>query len=241
MSAGGRWGETHLPPAVAERLDDLLDTALDKALVIERPAVLAYLDRIRSRNPKLSPAQLIRRLERRYLTLEVAIGGAAGAAAALPGTGTGTTFASGAAEITGFVSSTALFVLALAELHSLPVSDPEVRRALVVAVLVGASAETVLDASERGSSHWARVLASHGSRDKPRGLDERLGRLLLTRFGARQGVLLVGRALPLGIGAGIGAVGNAALARSAIATARTAFGPPPARFPPRVIDVRPVE
>jgi hypothetical protein len=63
--------------------------------------------------------------------------------------------------------------------------------------------------------------------------------LLLTRFGTRQGALLLGRALPLGIGAGIGAAGNAALARAAISTAREAFGPPPHEFPPRVIDVEP--
>jgi len=62
----------------------------------------------------------------------------------------------------------------------------------------------------------------------------------VTRFGARQGALLVGRALPLGIGAGIGAAGNAALARGAISTARRAFGPPPDLFPARVIDVPPV-
>jgi hypothetical protein len=64
--------------------------------------------------------------------------------------------------------------------------------------------------------------------------------MMLTRFGARQGALLFGRALPLGIGAGIGAVGNAALARVAITSARRAFGPPPREFPPRVVDARPV-
>jgi hypothetical protein len=72
-------------------------------------------------------------------------------------------------------------------------------------------------------------------------LDERLTRVLLARFGTRQGALLIGRAVPLGIGAGIGAVGNAVLARSAIAAAREAFGPAPTRFPPRVIDVDPVD
>jgi hypothetical protein len=54
-------------------------------------------------------------------------------------------------------------------------------------------------------------------------------------------LFLIGRAVPLGIGAGIGAVGNAVLARSAIAAAREAFGPAPTRFPPRVIDVHPVD
>jgi hypothetical protein len=233
-----------VPRAVSRRLDRALDAALDRALLIQRPAVLAYLERVRSRTPNMTPAQLIRQLERRYVAAVTSIGGASGAAAALPGAGTGASLASGAAEITGFVSATAMYVLALAELHSLPVSDPEVRRALVVAVLVGGSAESVLGAGEHGGSHWAQVLARRASagkpRDKQRGLDDRLARLLLARFGTRQGALLLGRALPLGIGAGIGAAGNAALARSAISTAREAFGPPPDRFPPRVIDVEPL-
>ena len=41
--------------------------------------------------------------------------------------------------MTAFVSATALYVLALAELHGVPVSDPEVRRVLVVSVLFGES------------------------------------------------------------------------------------------------------
>jgi hypothetical protein len=239
MDADGR--KVNVPPVIAHRLDVLLDVALDKALLVERPAVLAYLNRVQSRNPRVSPDRVVRQLERRYLAAVTGIGAAAGAAAVLPGAGTGTSLASGAAEVTGFISATATFVLALAELHSLPVSDPEVRRALVVAVLVGGTAETVLDVGEAGGSHWARVLAARGSRDGLRGLDEHLARLLLARFGTRQGALLVARALPLGVGAGIGAIGNAAIARAAIVTAREAFGPPPERLPPRVIDVRPVD
>lgn len=234
-----------VPHTVAERVDRALDAALDRALLIQRPAVLAYLHRMRRRHPEMTPAELVRHLERRYLAAVTGIGGASGAAAALPGAGTGTSLASGAAEITGFVSATAMFVLALAELHTLPVSDPEVRRALVVAVLVGGSAETVLGGEQYAGSHWAQVFARRaatgGPRERPRVLDERLTRVLLARFGTRQGALLIGRAVPLGIGAGIGAVGNAVLARSAIAAAREAFGPAPTRFPPRVIDVDPVD
>ena len=56
--------------------------------------------------------------------------------------------------------------------------------------------------------HWAQVIGRTASRDKIAGINSRLAHLLVTRFGARQGALLVGRALPLGIGAGIGAAGN---------------------------------
>jgi hypothetical protein len=235
-----RWARhVPLPRAAQVRLDTTLDGALDRALRIQRPAVVAYLERAQSRNPHMTPAQLVGLLERRYRATVTGIGGASGAAAAVPGAGTGAALASGAAEITAFVSATALFVLALAELHGVPVSDPELRRALVVAVLVGDTENLAVEAGERSGSHWAQLLARGAAQGGRRatGLDDRVRRLLLTRFGARQGALLLGRALPLGIGAGIGAAGNAALARGAIAAARRAFGPPPDRFPPRIIDV----
>lgn len=223
---------------VPREFERALDLALDKALTIERPAVQAYLYRVRRRHPELTPAQLVRQLERRYLAAVVGIGGASGAAAAVPGVGTATTLASGVAEVTGFVSVSALYVLALAELHVVPVSDPEVRRALVVAVLIGEGGAGAIDTA--ADAHWAQVLARSTPREKIAAVNTRLAGLLLRRFGTRQGALLMGRALPLGIGAVIGAGGNAAIARGAIATARHAFGPAPGRFPPRIVDVRPL-
>ena len=222
-----------VPPA-AERA---LDAALDKALAVQRPLVLGYLDRVRRWHPEYTPAEVVTQLERRYLTAVIGIGGASGAAAAVPGVGTTAALASGTAEIAGFVSASAMFVLALAELHGLPVSDPEIRRALVVSVLVGEGGAAALESAARGEPHWAKVIARSTPRDRITGINSHLSRLMLHRFGARQGALFVGRALPLGIGVAIGAGGNAALARTAISVARKAFGPPPAQFPPRVIDV----
>src|SRR5437763_14837915 len=132
-------------PAGVERM---LDIALDKALAVQRPAVQSYLDRVRRKHPEMTPSEVVRQLERRYLAAVVGIGGASGAAAAVPGTGTAVSLASGAAEVTAFVSATALYVLALAELHSVPVGDPEVRRALVVSVLIGESGIIALEGGE---------------------------------------------------------------------------------------------
>jgi hypothetical protein len=217
-------------------LDHALDSALDKALAVQRPVVLGYVSKVRERNPAATPAELIAKLERHYLSAVVGLGGASGAAAAVPGAGTAAALASGAAEIAAFVSATAMFVLAVAEVHGLPVSDPEVRRALVLAVLLGESAEAALTYGAFEAPHWAQVLGRTASRDRVAGVNARLAKHALGRFGRRQGVLALGRALPLGIGAGIGAVGNAALARASIASARRAFGPPPRTAPPRVID-----
>jgi hypothetical protein len=224
-----------VPPGV----ERALDAALDKALEVQRPVVQNHIDRMRHRRPGMTPAQLVVALERRYLAAVVGIGGASGAAAAVPGVGTMATIATGAAEITGFVSASAMYVLALAELHGIPVSDPDVRRALVVSVLVGDGGVAALQGIAAGEAHWAQVLARSTPKEKIAGVNSYLGRLLLRRLGTRQGALLLGRALPLGVGAAIGAGGNAALARAAISSARKAFGPAPAKFPPRVIDVVP--
>lgn len=233
--AKGKRSRIPVPPGV----ERALDTGLDRALAVQRPVILGYLARVRDKHPDLTPAQLTRQLERRYLAAVVGIGGASGAAAAVPGAGTAASIASGAAEVTAFVSASAMYVLALAELHGVPVSDPEVRRALVVAVLVGEGGEAVIAGTADQGRHWAQMLTRSTSKDKIAGINGHLTRMLLTRFGTRQGALLFGRALPLGIGAGIGAAGNAALARGAIASARKAFGPAPKAFPPRVIDVDP--
>jgi hypothetical protein len=223
---------------VPEPVERALDAALDKALAIQRPVVQSYLARTHDRRPDASPAEVVEQLERRYRAAVVGIGAASGGAAALPGVGTAASVATGAAEIAAFVGATAMYVLALAELHGIPVSDPEVRRALVLAALVGEAGTIAIDgtAVEAGST-WAQVLGRRATKESLGGLNGRLGKLLLTRFGARQGALLVGRAVPFGIGAGIGAAGNAALARGVIRAARRTFGPPPKRFRGRVIDV----
>lgn len=222
---------------VPARLEQMLDDALDKALAVQRPAIQKYLARVQAKHPDMTPAEVIAQLERRYRAAVIGIGGASGAAAAVPGVGTAAGIASGAAEITAFVSASAMYVLGLAELYGVPVSDPEVRRALVVAVLVGEGADRVIAGTAAESAHWAQMVGRSTSKDKLAGINGRLTTMLLTRFGARQGALLFGRALPLGIGAGVGAVGNAALARGAIASARRAFGPAPTKFSPRVVDV----
>jgi hypothetical protein len=54
-----------------------------------------------------------------------------------------------------------------------------------------------------------------------------LGRNFVTKYGAKQGVLVLGKALPFGAGAGIGAGGNLAFGMLTVRTTRLAFGPVP--------------
>jgi hypothetical protein len=220
---------------VPQSVERALDGALDKALEIQRPVVTGYLERLRAKHPTASPAELIEQLERRYVATVISTGAASGGAAALPGFGTSASLAAGAAEIAAFVGATALYVLAVAEVHGVPLADPQVRRALVLTVLLGEIAEPAVEAAAGGATHWAHVLG-RGNRETIGGVNARLAQHVVGRFGTRQGALLIGRAIPFGIGAGIGAAGNAALARSSIGTARRAFGPAPKRFTARIVE-----
>ncbi len=62
-------------------------------------------------------------------------------------------------------------------------------------------------------------------------MNKKLGPRFITKWGTKQGVLVLGREIPFGIGAGIGAGGNFLVARGSVQAARRAFGPAPAKWP----------
>jgi hypothetical protein len=57
-----------------------------------------------------------------------------------------------------------------------------------------------------------------------------LRRAFLKRMARNTGASMVGRALPFGVGAVVGGVGNHILGRQIVKAAREAFGPPPVAF-----------
>lgn len=218
-------------------VESVLDRTLDVALQVQRPFVLGYVDRIRNRRREASPATVIRMLERRYLSAVTAIGAASGGVAAVPGAGTGASVASAALEISAFTEASALFALAMAEVYGLRIDDADVRRALVLAVMLGdAGVQAAELAAANAGSQWGHVLSHRAPEEAIRRVNQVLGRHFVARFRSKQGALVLGRALPLGIGAGIGAAGNVALGRGVVAAARKMFGAAPAMLPPRVID-----
>jgi hypothetical protein len=211
-----------------------LDAVLDRVLAIQQPVILAYVNRWRS-VPGATPASVVAALERRYQAAVSAIGAASGGAAALPGVGTGAALATGLAEIAAFVEASALYTLATAEVYGISTHDPEVRRALVLAVLLGETGMAAIEAEGVATAHWAPVLTKGVNRELIGRVNKTMMRHFGARFGARQGALLLGRALPFGIGVGVGVAGNLALARAAIKSVRRAFGRPPVHFGPNLI------
>jgi hypothetical protein len=227
----GRVAEAMVPQGV----ESALDSALDHALKLQRTVVVSYVDRLRAQ-PGSTPVSVLKALEKRYLASVTAIGAASGGAAALPGVGTAASVASAVAEVAAFVEATALFTLAVGEVYGYRFDDPDTRRALVLAIILGDVGGTAIESSAFAGAHWAPLLARSVNREGIGSINKTLMRKFLTHFGARQGALAVGRALPFGVGAGIGAAGNLALGRASVKAAKRAFGRPPADLGPRIIN-----
>ncbi|GAA2990029.1 hypothetical protein JOD63_000983 [Microbacterium terrae] len=227
-----------LPPVGSEEHPRTV-RALDRVLAIQRPAVLAHLRSIRLRHPDASPETIVAILERRYLAAVTTGGAAVGATAVIPGIGTGVTLAISGVETVGFLETTALFAQSVAEVHGIPVSDPDRARALVLTLMMGKEgvdlvAQLAAQASGRGPArerYWGEMITKTLPRAAVGPMVDRLKTAFIHQFAARGGASWIGKALPFGIGAVIGGAGNNILGRRVLVGARRAFGAPPVALP----------
>jgi hypothetical protein len=228
--------------------DPLATTAKDRpkasaralAQVIERssrvqgPAAKAYVERLRRANPNATPAQIVAKLEKRYLAAVTGSGAAVGSTAAFPGIGTLAALSAAAGETVVFLEATAVFVLALADVYGVPADHRERRRALVLAVLVGDDSKRAL-AELIGPGRTSGAWLTEGVASLPlpavSQLNSRLLKYMVRRYTLRRSALMLGKMLPVGVGAVIGGVGNRMAGKKIVRNARKAFGPPPPRWP----------
>ncbi|TSE01877.1 hypothetical protein FOS14_00305 [Skermania sp. ID1734] len=219
---------------MAGRLEYTVVSLLDNGSKLQGPAVARYVDRIRRAHPDETPAQIIERLEKTYLTAVTGSGSAVGAAAAVPTIGTVTSLAAAGAETAFFLEASALLTLAVAAVHGISPHDNEQRRALVLAVALGDTGmEIVQRAAGRSAKNWGGLVMTQIPGYQ--GMNHKLLKKFITKYAAKRGALVFGKVLPAGIGAVIGGVGNRALGRGVIDNARKAFGPAPTHWPARDI------
>lgn len=227
-----------LPPTGSEE-HPLTIRALDRVLAIQRPVVLAHLRSVRLRHLSASPAEIVRILERRYLAAVTTGGAAVGATAVVPGIGTGVTLALSGVETVAFLEATTLFAQSVAEVHGIPVSDPDRARALVLTLMLGKEgvdlvAQLAGQAAGRGptrSSYWGELITKSLPRAAVAPLVDRLKSTFIRQFAARGGASWIGKALPFGIGAAVGGAGNNILGRRVLVGSRRAFGAAPLEWP----------
>ena len=219
-----------------------LARALDRALAVQRPVVLAHIRSVRLRHPHATPDQLVRMLERRYLLAITGGGAAVGATAVIPAISTPATLALSGVETVGFLESTALFAQSVAEVHGIPVENPDRARVLVMSLMLGREGTELLSQLTRQtagggvgrSAFWGEVVTKSLPKGAVRPVLDGLQRSFVKHFAKIGGGSIVGKALPFGIGAAVGGAGNHILGRRVVAAPRLAFGPAPVRFAPEL-------
>jgi hypothetical protein len=209
----------------------MLEAGIERALRTQQPLVAARIAAIRRKRPEASPAEVIHGLGRSYQLAVAGTGAVGGAIAILPAIGTVASLATASAEALAALNASVLYTLAVAEVHALPTETPERRRTLVLAVVMGQSGQAALRKITGKSGDWAQDITNTLPLTRLGPLNSSLSRWFIKRFVVRQSVLALGRALPLGIGLVIGAVGNLVIARAIIRAADQAFGPAPAQWP----------
>ncbi len=207
---------------------------IDAALRLQVPAATAYVEGLRAKDPEASPAELFKKLNRRFLAATSASGASVGAAAAAPGVGTGVSLALSAGESVVSLEATVFYVFAVAALYDVSIRDIERRRTLLFAILLGNSADRVVhDVAGRTGKHWAKAAIDAIPMEGIRRINGVLGHNFVTKYGTRQGVLVLGRAIPFGLGAAIGGGMNYAIGQAVVKSTRRVFGPPPESFEER--------
>src|SRR4029453_9403555 len=219
-----------------------VERGIDMVLSIQRPIVVAHLRGIRRRSPGAPPDQIVRILERRYLAAVTTGGAAVGATAVIPGIGTGVTLALSGVETAGFLEATALFAQSVAEVHGIAIENPDRARALVMTLMLGREGVDLVrqfagQATGGGiarTAYWGELITNTMPKALMGTVVERLPCVFIKQYAVRGGAGIIGKAIPFGIGAAIGGVGNHILGRRVLQQSRLAFGAPPASYPPEL-------
>src|SRR4051812_8605050 len=209
---------------------ELASRALTKALTFQAPAARKNFERLSRVHPSESPQDLAARVTRYYLTTVASSGAATGAGGTVPGGG----IPSAAFDVVAFTEASVLYALTLAEIHGIHPEDIERRRLLVQTVLIGDSAITALNkGAGRTVPYWGKQIVNAIPMSAVQKANKVLGPRFITKYGTKQGVLVLSKQIPLGLGIGVGAISSHMIGRTIVGTARKVFGPAPEFFEPR--------
>jgi len=246
--------DSPVPPAkIVDAARDAAQSAgfkaqIYRAIAVQRPVVLGYLRSLRREKPDASAAEILKELDRRYVATVTLTSAGVGASAAIPGVGIPLALGLGVADLLFFYETSALYVLAVAELHGIEVSDPERAQPLVSGMLLGQKSQSevskfVLAAAGAGSIDRARSAAAGAL---PKGWGEVLTQQLpdsalapvaaliakeALKRGGKIGAGTLGKTIPFGVGAVVGGVGSFVFGRDVVKAARLAFPQAPDGFP----------
>lgn len=214
-------------------LQAVVKAGLDRALDAQQTVAIANVERLRRVHPDKSPAELVSYLNRFYLGAVTTTGAGAGAAAIVPN---GMVQVPAAVlDLLTFLEASVLYTLSVAEILGLHVEDVERRRVLVTSVLVGdaVASATLEPLIGRTAPYWGKKIVQSIPMSAINKANAVLGPRFVTKYGAKQGVLVLGKQVPFFIGVGIGAGGNHLFGRFIIKATHKILGPPPESWDPR--------
>lgn len=208
-------------------LKTVVRKSFDKALEAQYPLAVKNIQRLRRIHPDKSPAELVSLLNKFYIGAVSTTGAGAGAAAVIPNGFVQLPVA--AADLLSFLEASVLYTLSVAELSEIHIEDIERRRLLVMSVLAGNSAATAVlePLIGRTAPYWGKKIVETIPMSVISAANSVLGPRFITKYGAKQGVLILGKQIPLFIGIGIGAGGNSLFGLFIIKTTKKILGPPP--------------
>ena len=97
-----------------------------------------------------------------------------------------------------------------------------------MAILLGNSGESgIAKVAGRIGPHWGRQVVGKIPMESIRAINKVLGRNFVTKYGTRQGIIVLGKWLPFGIGAVIGGGANGVFSHLVISASNRAFDAPP--------------
>lgn len=201
--------------------------AFSAAVEKQYPLAADNVARLRRVHPDKGPAELIAYLNKFYLGAVTTTGAGAGAAAIVPNGWVQLPVA--AVELATFLEASVLYALSVAEIHGVHAEDVERRRLLVMSVLVGDAAvkKAVEPILGRSVPYWGKAIVNSIPMSAITKANKVLGPRFITKYGTKQGVLVLGKQVPFFIGVGIGAAGNGTFGWFVIRSARKILGPPP--------------
>jgi hypothetical protein len=172
----------------------------------------------------------VARAARIYQREMAALGAAAGATAAVPGVGAVAAIGTAGAELGLFAARSADLVLVVAAVHGHSEATLEQRKAWILTVLAFGDTAAVGFTEVAGGlgKTLGRKSVGRIPASKLIAINRVLGRMVVTRYGARRGVVALGRVIPFGIGAVVGGTANYGFARAIAAQADRLFRDLPA-------------
>ncbi len=226
---------SRLNPADVERIANQMLASIDQ---VSASRWEAAVERAASLKGDVRPEKL-RSLSNSFARELGLFGGAAGVAAAAPGVGTTATFLATTAELAWFTTRAGDLILTVAALHGRPEPTVDERRAWLLAVLIygGSARDGFTTALNKAATGLSPAAGSKVSLATLQSVNRLMSRMLIRRYGTRRGLVALGTALPLGLGAVVGGSANFMAIRNLARHADEFF----ARLPYSAIDTTAID